>query len=85
MLAAAKLLNESLSDTASGREALKRSAAPQAPAAGTAPDDQMTFAQYKKARSTYVRQTGATPPPGATPLEKLADCDEPSGGEPSES
>ena len=45
----------------------------------TAAAPEMTFSEYKKARSSYVRKTGATPPPGATPIEKLDDSEDSPG------
>ena len=70
-----RLLNDSLGDSLSASEPEKLPNDPKELDEKSAATSEMTFAEYKKARSTYVRQTGAKPPPGATPVEKLDDSE----------
>ena len=70
-----RLLNDSLSqpvdlDSHSGQPQPK-------PATKTAATAEMTFEQYKKARSAYVSNGKGTPPPGAIPIDPPGESDSP--------
>ncbi len=61
-----RLLNDSLSH---GQDSNYCQPAQPDPASEAADTVELTFEQYKKARSAYVSQGKGTPPPGAVPID----------------
>ena len=68
-----RLLEESLSQSLTANA---QSDQPSPEPATKGPDmAEMTFEQYKKARSAYVSQGEGTPPPGAIPIDPPGESD----------
>lgn len=68
-----RLLDQSLSQSGSPDSQPDQTSLESAPQ--TADIGEMTFEQYKKARSQYVSQGGGKPPPGAIPIDPPSETD----------